>query len=95
MEKSVMVTLRRKQSMSGNWLYQVWPDDHPATLQEPPWRPADEFCRAIRGAIVIAFLLGPYENETQFTQEEWSSYFETAKELATSDPKNYPDWGSC
>jgi hypothetical protein len=93
--KSMLVTLRRKQGLSGGWLYQVLPDAHPACLLEPPWRPANEFCLAIRGAIAAAFLLfKPYKNEIQFTQEEWNGYFEAAEELSTSDPKDYPGWGS-
>lgn len=88
------VTLRRKRSLTGRELYQVWPDDHPAYLPEPPWRPSDEFCRPIQGAMVMAFLLQGGENEVEFTQEEWDGYFETAKELAASDAKNYSDWGS-
>lgn len=89
-----MVTVRRKRSQTGADLYQVWPDDHPAYLPEPPWRPSDEFCRAIRGAIFTAFLLLGSEDEVQFTQEEWDGYFETAKELAAANLKNYPEWGS-
>lgn len=88
------VTLRRKRSLTGTDLYQVWPDDHPAYLPEPPWRPSDEFCGAIRGAMATAFLLLGGEDEVEFTQEEWDRYFETAMESAASDPKNYSDWGS-
>jgi hypothetical protein len=87
-----MVVLRRKQSLTGGWLYQVWPDDHPAYLPELPWRLADEFCRAIREAMAVAFLIDLYENETQFTQEEWHGFFEAERELASSDPQNYADW---
>jgi hypothetical protein len=89
-----MVTLRRKQCHSGDWLYQVWPDDHSAYLPEPPWRPSGEFCHAIRGAMAAAFLLlNPYEDEVHFTQEEWTGFFCAAEELKTSSPDDYPHWG--
>lgn len=80
--------LRRKRSLTGRELYQVWPDDHPAYLLEPTWRPFDEFCNAIQGAIVKAFLLLNGENEVEFTQEEWEENFRAATDLAAFDPKN-------
>ena len=88
------VTLRRKRTLTGTELYQVWPDDHPAYLPEPPWRRSDEFCRAIRGAMVMAFLLLGGEGEVEFTQEEWDGFFKATKESAASDPTTYADWGS-
>ena len=86
------VTLRRKQSLTGAMLYQVWPDDHPANLLEPPWLPAHVFCDAIKGALLIALLLGDGD-EVEFTQDEWDKCFDTAKGNAVSDPANYSDWG--
>lgn len=89
------VTLRRKRSLTGGTeLYQVWPDDHPTYLREPPWRPSGEFCLAIRGAIFTAVLLMGREDEVVFTPEEWDGYFKTAKERTASNPENYSDWGS-
>lgn len=84
------VTLRRKLSLTGAVLYQVWPDDHPAYLPDPPWLPSYVFCDAIKGALLIALLLGG-EDEVVFTQDEWDGYFDAAQESALSDPENYLD----
>lgn len=74
-----MVTLRRKQSRAGTWLYQVCLDDHSDCLPQPPWYPADHFCTAIRGAVVATFLQDRQnEVEFKFTQEEWNGYFRAA-----------------
>jgi hypothetical protein len=94
-EKKAMVTLRRKRSPTrGEELYQVWPDDHPAYLQEPPWLPSNEFCFAVRIAIFAAFVLMGGEDKFEFSQKEWDEYFENAKRRALSDPEDYADWGS-
>lgn len=85
------VMLRRKRSQPGIDLYQVWPDDHPAYLPEPPWRPASEFSRAIKGAIAMAFLLLQSGDEYQFSQEEWDEYMKVAMENAASDYENSLD----
>lgn len=84
------VTLRRKLSPTGAMLYQVWPDDHPARLPEPPWLPSHFFCDAIKGALVRV-LLDCGEGEEEFTQDEWDGYFKAAQESAASDPENYSD----
>lgn len=87
------VTLRRKTSPTGALLFQVWPDDHPTYLPEPPWLPSHMFCHAIKGALLMALILGG-EDEVEFTQDEWDGYFDAAKGSAVSDPESYSDWGS-
>lgn len=88
------ITLRRKRSLTGTELYQVWPDDHPANLPDPPWRPSAEFCTAIRGAMFTAFVILGGENTMECSQEEWDGYFKAAKESAAFSPKNYSGWDS-
>lgn len=88
------IRLRRKRSLTGIELYQVWPDDHPTNLPDPPWRQSSEFCSAIRGALFTAFVLLSLGDEMECTQEEWNGYFKTAKECAASSPNDYSDWGS-
>jgi hypothetical protein len=89
-----MITLRIKPSKAGDLLCQVWPDDHPEFLQEPPWRPTDQFSPAIRGAISAARLeLGSREGKVCFTQAQWTGFFLAAEQLASRRPGEYEGWG--
>lgn len=74
-----MITIERKNSISGDWLYRVWPDNHSDCFPEPSWLPARDFCDAIKGAINAAFLIvDSNAHAFNFTQEEWGRFFETA-----------------
>lgn len=74
-----MITLRRRQTASGNWLYQVLPEDHSAILPEPPWRPSEDFGIAIKAALAGAFLLGDGADEVEITQQDLDRYFWSTK----------------
>lgn len=97
-----MVTLRRRRSKDGGWIYQVWPTTLPANAPTPAWHDSADVPDCLKGPIAVAVLSDAFhpqlhdadEQEALMSQEEWDcfSFFDAEEEVEPE--RAHPDWGT-